>query len=54
MSSIIRSMARGIAKTNMKKQGMVHICDQKKKWDGRTWFASNWRFYVVNRKGAKV
>ncbi len=52
---IVRSMARGIAKNHMKAKGMVRICKQNKDVDGHTWFAKNWRYYVVNpKRGAKA
>ena len=47
---VIRSMARSIAKTNMKKKGMHKICKQGKNLDGKTWFAENWRYHVVGGK----
>ena len=45
MSGMIRSLARNRAKNNMKKRGMTSICRKGKR--NYSWFADNWRDYVV-------
>lgn len=45
MSGMIRSLARTRAKNNMMKKGMTRVCSKgKRKY---SWFADNWRYYVV-------
>ena len=45
MSSITRSMARAIARSNMKKAGYTKK-DHASKLDWSAWFHRNWRMFV--------
>ena len=47
MSSILRSVARGVATHNMKEAG-VHKPHEK--IGGRAWFGDNWREWVKRSK----
>lgn len=40
----MRKLARGVAKVNMKKKGMVQFC--KHPGNSRSYFAQHWREYV--------
>lgn len=47
MSSILRSMARGVATYNMKDAGVTR---PHEKIGGRSWFSENWRQWVKRSK----
>lgn len=50
MNSIVRTMARAIARVNMKKDGYTKKSVGKEKWS--EFFHKNWRHYTeVKRKG---
>lgn len=40
----MRKLARGVAKVNMKKKGMVQVCKHSR--NTRSYFAQHWREYV--------
>lgn len=51
MSSILRSVARGVATHNMKEAG---VQKPHEKIGGKSWFSDNWREWVKrNKKTAK-
>ena len=53
MSSILRSMARGVATFNMKDAG---VTKPHEKIGGRSWFSENWKEWVKreSKKTRKV
>lgn len=40
----MRKLARGVAKVNMKRKGMVRFCKHSR--DGGSFFSHHWREYV--------
>ena len=52
---LTRELARGIAKVNMKKGGIVRPCKQtgKKGQKKESWFSKNWREWAVAHIPAK-
>lgn len=51
MSGMIRSMARAIAKENMKKNGYTRADRGKQSWS--EFFSKNWRKFVRKGKGRR-
>lgn len=46
MSSVLRSLARGVATHNMKQAGVHHPHENIKNLEGISWFGANWKEWV--------